>query len=125
MEHVTFGSEDIDNTLAQLDDAQLDQLAFGAIQLDARGRVLQYNAAEADITGRDPQEMIGKDFFQEVAPCANTEAFYGKFKEGVESGDLNVMFEYTFDYRMTPTRVKVHMKRALSGDTYWIFVKRL
>ncbi len=125
MEHVTFGSEDIDNTLAQLDDAQLDQLAFGAIQLDAQGRILQYNAAEADITGRDPQEMIGKDFFREVAPCANTEAFYGKFKEGVASGDLNVMFEYTFDYRMTPTRVKVHMKKALSGDTYWIFVKRL
>ena len=125
MEHVTFGSEDIDNTLAQLDDAQLDQLAFGAIQLDANGRILQYNAAEADITGRDPRAMIGKDFFKEVAPCADTAEFHGKFEEGVRSGDLNVMFEYTFDYHMTPTKVKVHMKKALTGDTYWIFVKRI
>jgi len=35
------------------------------------------------------------------------------------------MFEYTFDHQMKPTRVKIHMKRAISGDTYWIFVKRV
>ncbi|MFW6380288.1 MAG: photoactive yellow protein [Halorhodospira sp.] len=125
MEHVAFGSDDIENSLAKMDDAQLDQLAFGAIQLDANGNILQYNAAEGDITGRDPKAMIGKNFFKEVAPCTDSPEFYGKFKEGVASGNLNTMFEYTFDYQMTPTKVKVHMKKALSGDSYWIFVKRV
>jgi len=26
---------------------------------------------------------------------------------------------------MKPTKVQVHMKRALQGDSYWVFVKRL
>jgi hypothetical protein len=26
---------------------------------------------------------------------------------------------------MTPTKVKIHMKKAISDGTYWIFVKRL
>ena len=108
-----------------MDDSQLDNVAFGAIQLDAEGKILQYNAAEGDITGRDPKEVIGKNFFKDVAPCTDSPEFYGKFKEGVQSGNLNTMFEYTFDYQMTPTKVKVHMKKALSGDSYWVFVKRV
>jgi len=30
-----------------------------------------------------------------------------------------------FDYNMAPTKVKVHMKKALVGDTFWVFVKRV
>lgn len=125
MEIVKFGQEDIENTLANMNDTDLDGLAFGAIQLDQNGTILQYNAAEGDITGRDPEEVKGKNFFREVAPCTNTDEFYGKFREGVKSGDLNTLFEYTFDYNMMPTKVKVHMKKALAGDSYWVFVKRL
>jgi photoactive yellow protein len=35
------------------------------------------------------------------------------------------MFEYVFDYKMTPTKVKIHMKKAISDGSFWIFVKRL
>ncbi len=125
MDIVKFGQEDIENTLSTMKDEDLDNLAYGAIELDEKGNILQYNSAEGDITGRDPNEVKGKNFFTEVAPCTNTDEFYGKFKEGVASGDLNALFEYVFDYKMMPTKVKVHMKKALSGDTYWVFVKRL
>ena len=125
MDIVKFGQDDIENTLSKMQDQDLDNLAFGAIELDKNGNILQYNAAEGDITGRDPAEVKGKNFFKEVAPCTNTDEFYGKFKEGVDSGNLNTLFEYVFDYNMMPTKVKVHMKKALSGDSYWVFVKRL
>ena len=125
MEIVTFGSEDIENTLSKMDDKKINDLAFGAIQLDGSGKILQYNAAEGAITGRDPKAVIGKNFFREVAPCTNSREFKGRFEEGVAAGNLNTMFEYTFDYEMKPTKVKVHMKKALSGDSYWVFVKRL
>ncbi len=125
MDVVSFGSNDIENNLANMSDEQLDKVAFGAIQLDGSGKILQYNAAEGDITGRDPKSVIGKSFFTDVAPCTNSKEFKGKFDEGVKSGNLNTMFEYTFDYEMKPTKVKVHMKKALSGDSYWVFVKRL
>lgn len=125
MEVVTFGSDNIENKLANLGDGDLDGLAFGAIQLDANGKILQYNSAEGDITGRDPKSVIGKNFFKEVAPCTDSPEFEGRFREGVKNGDLNTMFEYTFDYKMAATKVKVHMKKALTGDSYWIFVKRV
>ncbi|SFX54532.1 photoactive yellow protein [Marinospirillum alkaliphilum] len=125
MEVMTFGSDNIENLLAKMSDKQLDDLAFGAIQLDGAGKILQYNAAEGDITGRKPQDVIGKSFFRDVAPCTNRPEFKGRFDQGVKAGNLNVMFEYVFDYQMQPTKVKVHMKKALTGDSYWVFVKRL
>ncbi len=125
MEILQFGSDDIENNLANMSDEDLDKLAFGAIQLDASGKVLQYNAAEGGITGRDPKSVIGKNFFKEVAPCTQSKEFQGRFQEGVKNKNLHTMFEYVFDYKMQPTKVKVHMKKALVDDSYWIFVKRL
>jgi photoactive yellow protein len=125
MDIVRFGSEDIENSLAGMSSDELDGLAFGAIQLDGDGKIINYNAAEGEITGRNPDEVKGKNFFTEVAPCTNTDEFYGKFRDGVASGSLNSLFEYVFDYNMKPTKVQVHMKRALQGDSYWVFVKRL
>jgi len=124
MEIIKFDDNNIENKLSDLSDVEVDQLSFGAIQLDGEGNILFYNAAEGGITGRDPKSMIGKNFFNEVAPCTKSQEFYGRFKEGVEKDDLSVLFEYTFDYKMTPTKVKVHMKKALAGDGYWILVKR-
>ena len=125
IDHVVFGSADIENTMAKLSGKQIDNLAFGAIQLDASGKILQYNVVEGQITGRDPGAVVGKNFFTAVAPCTNTPQFKGVFDKGVKSGALNSVFEYLFDYNMTPTKVRVHMKKAISGDTFWVFVKRL
>ena len=125
LELVSFGKTDIENVLARLDSAQLNQLAFGAVEVDATGKILKYNATEGAITGRDPKSVIGRNFFRDVAPCTNRPAFKGVFDDGVQSGRLNTIFEYVFDNKMAATKVKVHMKRALSGQTYWIFVKRV
>jgi photoactive yellow protein len=125
MQRIKFGSQDIDNELAALSSEQIDELAFGAVEVDEYGTILTYNRAESDITGRDPEEVIGRNFFTDVAPCTQSDEFYGAFRRGVAKGRLNTQFEYTFDYQMKPTKVKVHMQKLLSSDTYWIFVKRL
>lgn len=125
MNIVGFGKEDIDNVLAKMTAREVDQLAFGAVQLDAWGTVIQYNAAESGITGRKREEVIGRNFFRDVAPCTSTPAFKGVFDKGVREGNLNTMFEYVFDHRMQATKVKIHMKKAIAGDAFWIFVKRL
>ena len=122
---IAFGKDDIENKLTKLSPRQIDELAFGAIQLDAQGKILRYNEAEAQITGRSAGAVIGSNFFRDVAPCTNTAKFKGVFDAGVRTGTLNTMFEYVFDYKMTPTKVKIHMKKAISDSTYWIFVKRL
>lgn len=125
-QQVKFGQDDIDNALSGLDESQIDNLAFGMVTLDRSGTILQYNAAEGAITGRDPKDALGKNFFTDVAPCTKTDEFYGRFQQGVASGSLNVMFEYTFDYNMTPTRVRVHMKNAPgTAEKFWVLVKRV
>ena len=125
MDVVKFDSSDLDSKLSGMTSKDLDSLAFGAIELDRDGKILRYNSAEGDITGRDPKETLGRNFFNEVAPCTKSPEFYGRFEKGVKAGNLNAIFEYTFDYKMRPTKVKVQMKKDLQKDSYWIFVKRI
>ena len=125
LELVGFNKTDIDNVLNRMAEKDIDKLAFGAIELDRNGTVVKYNAAEGAITGRNPAAVIGKNFFRDVAPCTSKPAFKGVFDAGVRDNNLNTMFEYVFDYQMKPTKVKVHMKKALSGGNFWIFVKRI
>ena len=122
---VGFGKNDIDNVLAKMSPGTVDSLAFGAVQLDRNGLLLTFNAAEAQITGRSAKDVLGRNFFTDVAPCTNTPKFKGEFDKGIAAGKLNVMFEYVFDHVMVPTKVRVHMKKALAGDSYWVCVKRL
>jgi photoactive yellow protein len=124
-ELVSFGKDNVENVLAKMNDSQFNQLAFGAVEVDATGKILKYNLTEGAITGRDPKTVIGKNFFAEVAPCTNRREFKGVFDAGVRQGTLNTLFEYVFDNKMNATKVKVHMKKAMSGNTYWIFVKRI
>ena len=121
MTRIEFASDDIENDLALMTPQAIDGLAFGAIQLSATGTILAYNATESSITGRSKEAVIGRNFFGEVAPCCNKPGFRGVFDEGVRSGALNAIFDYTFDYKMNPTRVKVHMKKAVADGTYWVF----
>lgn len=125
MRLVKFGEDNTANELANKTAAEIDQLTFGAIQLDASGKVLTYNSAEAAITGREPGDVIGKNFFNDVAPCSKTPSFEGLFHEGVKKGHLNVLFVYVFDYKMMPTQVRVQMQKAKDDESYWVFVKRV
>jgi photoactive yellow protein len=121
----TFDTEDIGQLISGMSNTEIDKLAFGAIQLDPTGKILSYNAAEGEITGRKAADVIGKNFFKDVAPCTNTPKFQGVFAAGVRSGNLSAKFDYTFDYNMKPTLVQIHMKKALVGATYWILVRRV
>ncbi|NMM28949.1 MAG: photoactive yellow protein [Glaciimonas sp.] len=125
LEIIAFGKTDIENVMNKMSGKDIDKLAFGAVELDKNGIVLKYNAAEGAITGRDPASVIGKNFFRDVAPCTAKPAFKGVFDAGVKANNLNTMFEYVFDHEMQPTKVKVHMKRSISGASYWVFVKRI
>jgi photoactive yellow protein len=124
MENIRFGADEIERTLAKLDQRSLDDLPFGTILLNPKGEILRYNATESNISGRKRDDVIGRNFFREVAPCTDVKGFRDRFDEGVRQGKLNALFEMVFDHKMTPTRVRVHMKMANDGNV-WIFTKRL
>lgn len=103
--------------------SELDALPFGVIRLDDEGTVLSYNRAEAALTGRDPQQVIGRNFFTEVAPCANLPAFAGRFRAGVARRHLLETFPYRFDFRMAPRAVTVTLFYSDVTGSAWIFVR--
>jgi photoactive yellow protein len=124
MEMIKLGADHADNLLAQ-DPARLDLLPFGAILVDCTGRVLKYNADEGARASRPAGEMIGKDFFKEVAPCTRGHQFQGRFEQGVAQGSVNAVFEYALDDGTQPAKVRVHMKSAAMDEGVWIFIKRM
>lgn len=107
LEIVHLENINLSEVLPRIND--INMLPFGLVKMDLTGKVLEYNMAEAELTGTDPAWAIGKNFFDEVATCTNTPAFYGKFVEGVKKGFLNSVFNYSFTHCEIPIRVRVHM----------------
>lgn len=106
-----------------LPEEKLNDLPFGAIRLDKDGNILSFNKYEANLTGRDPKRVIGKNFFRQVAPCTNVQAFAGRYREGVEKGDLHVVFPYKFDFEMAPRDVTVTLFYSKNTGQGWVFVR--
>ena len=102
---------------------QLDSLPFGAIRLDREGKILSFNQAEVDLSGRKKENVVGRNFFREVAPCTNVQDFAGRFREGVARGEIHTTFPYVFDYQMDPRKVWVTLFYSQETDTAWVFVR--
>ena len=99
---------------------ELDALPFGAIQLDATGKILAYNKTEEKISGRKREEVVGKNFFRDVAPCTRVQRVFGAFQHGVERKELNEVFDFTFRFPEGSRDVRIRMIQ--SGAAVWIFV---
>ncbi len=123
MEIIPFGSQDVDNILSR-EPQRAEYLPFGAVLLDRNGRITKYNKAESMIANRNPEEVIGKNFFNEIAPCAKGKRFHGEFLKFHQTGQINVMFDYKFAYKGANVGVKIHLKSQPDGQHCWLFVKR-
>ena len=108
-----------------LSENELNALPFGAIKLDREGVIQAFNAYESRLTGRAADRVLGRNFFTEVAPCTNVQAFAGKFREGVQRGDLHEVFPYRFDFEMAPRDVTVTLFYSRITDAAWVFVRDL
>ncbi|HEX8905995.1 MAG TPA: PAS domain-containing protein [Longimicrobiaceae bacterium] len=108
-----------------LSESELDTLPVGMIQLDRRGKVLKYNRTEAELARLSKDDVLGKSFFDEVAPCTRVQEFLGRFVEGVEKKQLHTMFDYTFRFRDGRRKnVIISMFYSTSTDTVWVCVER-
>ncbi|MFB6272734.1 MAG: PAS domain-containing protein [Salinibacter sp.] len=118
-----FDDEGIGEELRHLRPNTLNAAPFGVIQLDDEGVVQFYNRYESNLSGVDPEEAVGTNFFTELAPCSNNPLFLGRFREGVDEGELDEHFTYTFTYKMRPTLVDVRLYRDEAGNN-WILIQK-
>jgi photoactive yellow protein len=90
-----------------LSEEELDELPFGVIILDELGTVLAYNRAEGDLSGRCRKEVVGKNFFTEVAPCTSVQGFRGGFREFCRSDEPSRTFRFTFHFQTGAIPVQI------------------
>ena len=118
-----FDDEDVGEELRHASSEALNDAPFGIIKIDDDGVVQFYNRYESNLSGVDPEDALGTNFFTELAPCSNNPLFLGRFTDGVEEGALDEHFTYTFTYKMRPTLVDVHLYRDEAGNN-WILIQK-
>lgn len=113
--------------LSQLSAAEIDALPFGYIGLSPDGTVRKYNRYEADLARRDPQKVLGRNFFSEVAPCTQVQEFEGRFRDFAEGriAEPTLSFEFTFAFRHGEQRVRIGMVRSPLQNEIIVTVNRI
>jgi len=108
-----------------LAESELDTLPVGMIQLDRDGKVLKFNQTESDLARVAKDDAVGRNFFDDVAPCTKVQDFYGRFVDGVEKKSLHTVFDYVFKFRDGRQKnVVISMFYSPSTDTVWVCVER-
>lgn len=104
-------------------EAELDSLPYGVVQLDAAGTVLRYNAFESGLSGLKKQNVVGKNFFTQIAPCTDLRQFHGRFRDGVAAGELHCTFRFHFAFKDRPCDVTVTLLYNDRDKTVWVLVQ--
>ena len=122
----TFVADAILNNPDQINAQMADRQRFGIIALDSHAQVKIFNAAEARLSGLSVTEVLGRNFFTEVAPCTASRLFRGRFRQGIQEGSLDAHFYYTFTYRIRPISAHVHMFfDRRKSPLFFIFIDRI
>ena len=120
-ERATFKHHDIVDILNRATPDQLDQASFGVVGLQRGGRVTVYNRFEEQLAGLSRDDVLGKDFFVDIAPCTNNFMVRERFI-GAWDGDgvLDEQVPYTFSYRMKATKVRLRL--LVRDSSAWLLV---
>ncbi|MCA9716766.1 MAG: PAS domain-containing protein [Myxococcales bacterium] len=113
-----------DEQLAAMTPHEFDALPYGVIKLDGRGRVTLFNAVEQRLAKRAANATIGKDFFRDVAPCADVQAFRGRLDALRDAGQNTETFDFVFTFPWGTREVRIRLWIATDGAS-WIFVTPL
>ncbi|MBC8069757.1 MAG: hypothetical protein IAG13_15575 [Deltaproteobacteria bacterium] len=110
-----------------LDDAALDELAFGVVCLASDGLILRYNVAEGRLARLDPSTVVGRNFFTDVAPCTYTEDFYGRFRAfaDAKTSGASLRFPYVFDFKFGAQKVEVELVRVPDAPRFYLLINRM
>ncbi len=113
-----------DQDVFELSREELDGLPYGVITLDRAGTVLRYNQMEAAFARRSQDRTIGLNFFADIAPCTNVQAFKGRFDAFAVGTDSGVdRFDFSFAFRWGRADVSITLLRKAEHDEINVVVR--
>ncbi len=105
------GSRDLDVLKALM-----DELPLGVIVLDTAGEVVFYNRYEEQLAQRDRVNVIGRNFFREVAPCMRVAGLVTHFERlGEQPLHVDLDFQFDFPFIPRPRDVRIRL-RSFEAD---------
>ena len=120
---ISFDDDDLPSRLRELPEDAHDDLPFGLVGLDADGRVDSFSAVERQQSGWGDREILGLDFFGEVAPCMDNEKIRGRIEQDHRDGMLDVEVGHTGDHSDRTRVFRVRMMSRPDGG-FWLANQR-
>jgi photoactive yellow protein len=112
------------NALDSSSDAEIDALPFGVIGLSADGTVRRYNLYESLLARLDRAQVLGRNFFRDIAPCTNGPDFQARFASVVSGQRDADRFDFVFDFRFGAQEVGVEIVKQATGDGAYLIINR-
>jgi photoactive yellow protein len=83
-------------------------MPFGLLELDGRGTVVHYSPAREQQTGVwERDEIVGRNFFDDVVPVMPVREFKDRFLRFMASGDSVQRFTIRFPFEQQDVRVQI------------------
>ncbi|MEN0066178.1 MAG: ATP-binding protein [Myxococcota bacterium] len=101
--------------------ALFDALPIGVVLLDRDGRVVHFNKTEERLARRTRERALGRDFFEEIAPCMNVRELAGVFRDRIGREPLFEKLEISFAFPFIegPRDVAVYLRSLeIAGTPY-------
>lgn len=94
---------------------------MGVVVLDDQGVVRLFNRYEERLAGRAAEDVLGRPFFSEVAPCMRVKELAGIFatKIGREALGVDLQFSFPFPFLPRPREVVVRLRSFVLEDEHF------
>jgi len=78
--------------------------------LDHEALVVKYNKMEESWSRLDRKDVIGKNFFLDIAPCTQVHEFFGRYQQLLTSDVAAlVQFDFVYMFNRGPVHVNISM----------------
>lgn len=101
--------------------SEMDALGFGVVRMKADGTVTLYNAYESALSGLKAEQVVGRNYFEQVAPCTNNYMVAQRF---LDEAELDAVIPYVFSFRLKPMAVRLRMLKSPTAKGMYLLVER-
>jgi photoactive yellow protein len=99
----------------------LTPIPYGLMELDETGTVIYYRSENKGLFARPESEIVGRNFFTDIAAVMEAKEFQNRIKEFRRSHTPAYSFTFTFTlkHRSLPVRVllaRIHERSTVNGQ---------
>lgn len=87
-------------------------LPFGLLELDAAGSIIRYSPAAEQNSPMQAQDVLGRNFFTEVAPCREVSEVKSRFLAFMAFGDAVQKISVVCTLERRPIKIQFMLARV-------------